>query len=188
VEDLDHPPSGLLVRVALLDVGFCATVNDVGDVAVVRDGAKVLGSTVTRVRAQMLVSPMRRILASRTMALSTSSSRLQSWELTPGHDKRHGAPRPSTSLVDGACAAEAPLGQRLPLVARAQHVDDRLEHLSSRLRRPASPWLAQVDLVSRRARGNQRSARCQNSSVATHDSTRFAKISIKRRATCGSDR
>ncbi|MDN8618033.1 hypothetical protein QZH52_33545, partial [Variovorax ginsengisoli] len=32
------------------------------------------------------------------------------------------------------------------------------------------------------------STRCQNSSVTTHDSTRFAKISIHRRAQCGSDR
>src|SRR4249920_2622751 len=131
------------------------------------------------------------------MAVSTSSSRLQSWTLAPVTTSDNGTPRPSTSrwrllpffppirgvgahgflcqwrlhhravdalpapgnalhlvvfgqarlpksleesrglplkksLVDGACAAEALLGQRLPLAARTQHVDDRLEHQSSR--------------------------------------------------------
>jgi hypothetical protein len=128
VVGLDHPLSGLLVRVALLDVGFRATANDVGDVAVVRDGAKVLGSTVTPRRAQMLVSPVFRILSLRTMALSTSPGRLQLGELAPVTTSDNGTPRPSI---------------------------DRLENLSSRLRRPG-PWLAQVGLVCRRARGDQR--------------------------------
>ena len=61
------------------------------------------------------------------------------------------------SLVDGAGAAEALLGQRLPLAARAQHVHDRLEHLSRRLGWPPRAGLAHVLLVrSARAHRNQR--------------------------------
>ena len=61
--DVDDPASCLLGRIAPLDVGFGTSTNDVRDVAVALDGAKVLGSTVARVGAQMFVSPIWRILA-----------------------------------------------------------------------------------------------------------------------------
>jgi len=60
------------------------------------------------------------------------------------------------SLVDGTRAAKALLGERPPLAAGAQHIDDGFEHQSSRLRWPSGPRLAQVDLVCHRAWRNQR--------------------------------
>jgi hypothetical protein len=47
---------------ALLDVGLGASPNDVGDVPVALNGAKVLGSTIARVSAQMLASPNCRLI------------------------------------------------------------------------------------------------------------------------------
>ena len=61
--DLDDPAPCLLGRIVLLDVGFGTSTDDMRDVAVALDSAKVLGPTVARVGAQMLVSPMRRPLA-----------------------------------------------------------------------------------------------------------------------------
>src|SRR5438309_3402064 len=61
------------------------------------------------------------------------------------------------ALVNGAGAAEALLGQRLPLAPRAQHVHHRLKDLSCRLGRAPCAGLADIgpDLLGH-ARRNQR--------------------------------
>lgn len=59
------------------------------------------------------------------------------------------------SFVDGTCAVKALLGQRLPLAASAQYIDDGLKHLSGRLGRSSRPWFANIDFVCNWAKGNQ---------------------------------
>jgi len=63
VADLDHPPSGLLGRIAPLDVGLLASIDDVRNVAVRFDDANVVGAAVAGISAQVLVAPHRRALA-----------------------------------------------------------------------------------------------------------------------------
>src|SRR2546425_1421124 len=61
------------------------------------------------------------------------------------------------ALVNGAGAAKALLGQRLPLAARAQYIHDGFEYLARGLRRPTGARLAYVDPV--RGRGTLRNQR-----------------------------
>jgi len=45
--NLDHPTSRLLLRVAPLDIGLFAAADDVGNVAMLFDGARVVGTAIT---------------------------------------------------------------------------------------------------------------------------------------------
>src|SRR5438045_7588594 len=86
--DLDDPAPCLLVRVALLDVGFSAPIDDVRDVAVVLDGAKVLLTAVACVGTQMLASSIRRILARDDDGSEHFVQPLAVMDVGPGHDER----------------------------------------------------------------------------------------------------
>ena len=209
---LDHPAPCLVHRIAPFGVGFLAPVNDMRDVTMVLDGAKVFGAAIARVGAQMFAAPVRRVLALDDTGGEHLVKPLAVRDVGSGHDDRqpdatavhqqvalaaffrsvgfspaaccasgafiiapstlcqrqpmhciwsHSA-RPAflqrlkeahnfpfqQALMDGACAAEALLGQRLPLAAGARHVDDGLQHQSSRLRRSAPTGLACLDPVS----------------------------------------
>jgi hypothetical protein len=88
--DLDHPPSRLLFRVAPFDVGLGSPADDVRDVAVALDGAKMLGASVAGIGAQMLVSPMWRVLPLDNDGAEHVIESLAVMNVGPAHDERQG--------------------------------------------------------------------------------------------------
>lgn len=63
VADLDDPAMGLLLRAAPFAVSLPASIDDMGDVAVLRDDVEIAGAAVTGVGAQVLAAPPRRTRA-----------------------------------------------------------------------------------------------------------------------------
>ncbi len=89
-----------------------------------------------------------------TQPFNAAPSPRASWTFAPVTMTDNGTPRAST----GKCGLLPSLRRRgLPPSARAQHVHHRLKHLSRRLGRPATTWLAHKRLVQRpTARRDQR--------------------------------
>lgn len=89
-----------------------------------------------------------------TQPFNAAPSPRASWTFAPVTMTDNGTPRAST----GKCGLLPSLRRRgLPPSARAQHVHHRLKHLSRRLGRPATSWLANKRLVQRpTARRDQR--------------------------------
>ncbi len=87
--DLYDPPSRLLLGVALLDeISLSAASDDMRDVAVVFDGAKVFRAPVASVSTQVLVSSMRWILAFDDDGVEDRVKALAVMDVGPGHDER----------------------------------------------------------------------------------------------------
>ena len=84
-----RPPTAVPhFRIALLDVSLRAPIDDVMDVAVMLDGAKVLRAAVARVGAQMLASPKWRGLALDDDGGEQLVKPLAIMDVGPGHDER----------------------------------------------------------------------------------------------------
>gem|GEM_PF-1323719 len=86
--DLDNPAPRLFVRIAPQDVSFATPANDVRDVAVLLNGAKVLDPTVARVGAQMFVSSTGRVLALDDDGAKDVIKPLAVVDVGPAHDER----------------------------------------------------------------------------------------------------
>lgn len=97
VAHLDDPAPGLLRRIAPLDVGFLKPVNDVRDVAVRLDSAKVFPSAIARVGTQVLASPMWRALAVNDDGGEHFVKTLAVMDVAPLTTSDNGTPRPSTN-------------------------------------------------------------------------------------------
>lgn len=86
--DLNNPASGLLLRVAPLDVRLRSTTDHMRDVAVAFDGAQMLCTTVARVSAQVLVSSVGRFLALDDGGIEHRIKPLAVVDVGPAHDER----------------------------------------------------------------------------------------------------
>lgn len=90
VTDLDNPPSRPPAWITPLGICLCAPAHDMGDVAVVFNGAKVGDTTVARISAQVFASSMRRILALDDDGSENVVQPLAVMHIRPGDDERQG--------------------------------------------------------------------------------------------------
>ena len=88
VADLDYPPSSLLLRVAPLVVSLLTAIDNMRDVTMIFDGAKMRCTAVTRVGAQMLISSLRRAFAIDDDGTKHVPKRPTVMDVGPGHDER----------------------------------------------------------------------------------------------------
>jgi hypothetical protein len=106
--DLHDPSARLLLRMALLDVGLGASSNDVRDVSVALDSAKVFGPMVARVSAQMLVPLMRGSFAFDDDGSEYLIKPLAVMDVGPGHDERQRGATTASTAVSTTHLSNAP--------------------------------------------------------------------------------
>jgi len=88
VADLNNPTPGLLRRGVPLDFGLLSATDDMRDVAVARNGAQMLGTTVACVGAQVFVSPVGWVLALDDDGNEYRIKPLAVVDVGPAHDER----------------------------------------------------------------------------------------------------
>lgn len=86
--DFDHPASGLLRRIAALDVSLLAAIDDMRDVAVRFDGAQVVCAAVSGIGAQVLAATRRGRRALDHDGAEDFIDALTVIDVGPGHDER----------------------------------------------------------------------------------------------------
>lgn len=86
--DFDHPASGLLRRIAALDVSLLAAIDDMRDVAVRFDGSQVVRAAVSGIGAQVLAATKRGRRALDHDGAEDFIDALAVIDVGPGHDER----------------------------------------------------------------------------------------------------
>lgn len=88
VRHLDNPPSSLLPRFVLEFFGFLAAPLDVGDIAVLLNDFQRRCTGITRISAQMFVSPFGRIGSFDGYAIQDCFQLCDIMPICSGHDER----------------------------------------------------------------------------------------------------